>query len=511
MSEPREAPIITDRPTAAPDLSGRTLGEFRLLRRLGQGGMGQVYLAEQLSLRRQVAVKVMRPELAANALSYQRFKAEAEAVARLTHANIVQVYAFGEEAGLHYIALEYVEGRTLRDYLDKRGRVEVPLALSILRQAAAALQRAGELGIVHRDIKPENILLTRRGEVKVADFGLARCYEADRPTPRLTEAGTTIGTPLYRSPEQVQGLAVDCRSDIYSLGVTSYHMLAGRPPFRGQSAFELAIQHVRTEPALLGQTRPDLPEGLCALVHKMMAKDPASRYQTCAELLQDVNRLRAELSGQEVAAGSLPWHRRCSLLSGVAAGTVVVALLLGGTIAWLRHRPAQASQPSALESAGPFLTDREKHEQFLREAVAEYADPGSDRARLDLGLRHCLELGLFYLEDSRLLEADAFFLELMNSPRAVKAYATLGHLGHAIVLARQNRAAESNQLFLELVGKAGEVQPSADRLRFLLDQVRLRYQIALALEYNRANLPGHTLSTGLERYRLPQRFSAPGG
>src|SRR5262249_18263134 len=158
-------------PGAAPDLTGRVLGDYQVLRRLGQGGMGSVYLAEQVYLKRKVALKVLRAELAANPTALQRFKAEAEAVAGAPHANIVQVYAIGDFEGLPFMALEYVEGRNLREFVARKGSPDVLLALSIMRQVAAALQRAGELGIVHRDIKPENILLTRKGEVKVADFG----------------------------------------------------------------------------------------------------------------------------------------------------------------------------------------------------------------------------------------------------------------------------------------------------------------------------------------------------
>ena len=158
---------------AGPSLIGKTVGDFRVLRRLGQGGMGQVYLAEQVSLKREVALKVLRRDLARNETSLARFKAEAEAVARATHANIVQVYYIGTVDGLPFMALEYVEGKNLREYLAKKGPPDLPLALSIMRQVAAALVRAGELGIVHRDIKPDNILLTRKGEVKVADFGLS--------------------------------------------------------------------------------------------------------------------------------------------------------------------------------------------------------------------------------------------------------------------------------------------------------------------------------------------------
>src|SRR5262245_30055590 len=275
--EPTQPQSSTMTPVASAtgpgvDLTGKTLGDFHVLRRLGQGGMGQVYLAEQRSLKRKVALKLLRADLAANAVSLARFKAEAEAVARATHANIVQVYAIGECAGLHYMALEYVEGRNLREYLERKGPPEILVGLSIMRQVAAALQRASELGIIHRDIKPENILLTRKAEVKVADFGLSRCFAEDHRPLNLTETGVTMGTPLYMSPEQVEGRPVDPRTDIYSFGVTCYHMFAGQPPFRGTSPFEVALQHVRKEPQPLREIRPDLPDALCELVHKMMAK-----------------------------------------------------------------------------------------------------------------------------------------------------------------------------------------------------------------------------------------------
>src|SRR6476646_9255563 len=154
---------------------------------------------------------------------------------------------------MHFMALEYVEGRNLREYLERKGPPELLVSLSIMRQVASALQRAGELGIIHRDIKPENILLTRKGEVKVADFGLARCLTGDGPVLNLTQSGVTMGTPLYMSPEQVEGKPVDGRSDIYSFGVTCYHMLAGHPPFEGESPFEVALKHVRAEPTPLAE------------------------------------------------------------------------------------------------------------------------------------------------------------------------------------------------------------------------------------------------------------------
>src|SRR5262245_58126703 len=283
--------------TGEPDLTGQTLGDYRVLRRLGQGGMGQVYLAEQISLKRKVALKLLRSDLAANAVSLARFKREAEAVAKATHANIVQVYAIGEANGLHFMALEYVEGRNLREYLEKKGPPEILRALSIMRQVASALQRASELGIIHRDIKPENILLTRKGEAKVADFGLSRCFSDDAQPLNLTQAGVSMGTPLYMSPEQVECKPLDSRTDIYSFGVTCYHMLSGQPPFQGDNPFEVAVKHVQEMPIPLNQIRPDLPAELCALVHKMMAKKPAERIQTGGEIVHELVRLRDALVG----------------------------------------------------------------------------------------------------------------------------------------------------------------------------------------------------------------------
>lgn len=507
---------------ASVDWSGKNLGDFQLLRRLGQGGMGQVYLAEQISLKRKVAIKTMRTDLAVSAVSLQRFKAEAEAIARVNHANIVQVYAIGEEAGLHYMALEYVEGRNLREFVAKKGPPEMSLALRIMRQVAAALQRASELGIIHRDIKPENILLTKRGEIKVADFGLSRCFAGEQVNQNLTQSGITLGTPLYMSPEQVQGHALDPRTDIYSFGVTCYHLFAGQPPFAGQTPFEVALHHVQTEPVPLNEVRPDLPPELCAIVHKMMAKNLDKRYQTCTELLKDLNQFRETLAAQKTqlqAPASVrptvatsraettalaPAGRR-EWLVGLAAATVVLALLGGGTLAWLRGRaalpPPASSVPVAPE--GPLLTEQRRNEQFLREAVAKYANPGTDSARRDLGLRHSLELGLFYLKDDRLEEADQFFASLINNPAKVLSYRTLGRFGHAIVLARQDRALESNERFLDLVGDKAKLGP--EQVRFFLNQPQLRYEIARALEYNKANLRSQPLAPELERLREPPR------
>ena len=246
------------------ELSGVTLGDFEIQRLLGKGGMGEVYLANQISLNRPVAFKVLRSDLLANPTYLSRFEAEATAVAKLNHPNIVHVYTLGKIDSYRFIAMEYVLGTNLRDYLKKKGALDYPLALSIMRQAALAIGAAGELGLVHRDIKPENLLLTRKGQVKVADFGLCRDLDADRVN--ITQTGVTMGTPLYMSPEQAQGHETDHRSDLYSLGVTFYHMIAGVPPFRADTPLALALKHVRDKPASLAVHRHDIPPELDRLI-----------------------------------------------------------------------------------------------------------------------------------------------------------------------------------------------------------------------------------------------------
>ncbi len=215
------------------DLTGLTLDDFRVEKLLGRGGMGEVYLATQISLNRPVALKVLRSDFAANPTYLGRLKTEATAVAKLNHPNIVHVYTLGCVDDIHFIAMEYVQGTNLRDYIMKKGALDLPLAYSIMKQTGQAIGAAGEIGLIHRDVKPENILMTRKGRVKVADFGL--CRDQDGQGLHLTQSGVTMGTPLYMSPEQAQGHAVDHRSDLYSLGVTFYHMLAGVPPFRAET------------------------------------------------------------------------------------------------------------------------------------------------------------------------------------------------------------------------------------------------------------------------------------
>lgn len=275
------------------DLTGRTLGDFQVERLLGRGGMGEVYLARQVSLNRPVALKVLRPDVLSKPGYRERFESEAIAVAKLNHPSIVHVYAMTEVEPVLFIAMEYVEGINLREYVVKRGALDLAQALSIMKQTAQAIGAAGEAGIIHRDVKPENIMITRRGRVKVADFGL--CRQLDNEGPQLTQAGITMGTPAYMSPEQAQGYSLDHRSDLYSLGATYYFMLAGTPPFKADSPVAMALKQVREIPSSLLVHRPDLPVEIDRLVMKLMAKSPADRYQSAAEMLADLNKVRATI------------------------------------------------------------------------------------------------------------------------------------------------------------------------------------------------------------------------
>ncbi len=262
---------------------GDNLGAYRIERAIGSGGMADVFYAVHEGLRRPAAIKVLRASLATDDVHLQRFMQEARAAASLIHPNIVQVYDVGQEGEHRYIAQEYIPGSNLRQYLTDNGQMSIRESLSVLLQVLAALSKSAAVGIVHRDIKPENIMLTKDGDVKVADYGLARVLLSDDP--QLTRAGTTLGTPMYMSPEQIQEGKVDIRSDLYSLGVTLFHMLAGRPPFTGETPLALAMQHVQAEPPEISSLRIDLPPSLASLVKTLLVKDPANRFANPAEVL----------------------------------------------------------------------------------------------------------------------------------------------------------------------------------------------------------------------------------
>jgi eukaryotic-like serine/threonine-protein kinase len=273
-------------------------GRYELHRRLGRGGMAEVYLARDQLLDRPVAVKVLFPALATDAGFVERFRREAQAAANLQHPNIVSVFDWGEANGTYFIVMEYVEGHTLADTLRDEGRLHPDRAAEITADIAAALGFAHRNRVVHRDVKPGNVLITRDGGVKVADFGIARAI-SDSSDQNLTKTGSVMGTATYFSPEQARGAQVDPRSDLYSLGVVLYEMITGRPPFAGDSAVAIAYKHVQENPVPPRRIDPALPETLEAITLKCLAKNPANRYPSAQDLRAD---LRRYLDGSRIMA-----------------------------------------------------------------------------------------------------------------------------------------------------------------------------------------------------------------
>ena len=270
-------------------------GRYEVAQRVGVGGMADVYLAQDTKMGRQVALKILHPQYAGDESFVERFRREALSAAKLQHPNIVQIYDSGQQGDFNFIVMEYVEGRSLKDYLTEEGPLEIAEANRIAREVLTALAYAHRSGLVHRDIKPGNILMSDDGKVQVTDFGIARAEAGST----MTQTGMILGTAYYLSPEQAQGLQLDGRSDIYSLGVVVYEMLTGRRPFEGDSPVSIAYKHVREMPRPPSHHRADVPQPLEAIVMTAMAKRPEDRYSSAALMRRD---LEAFAAGREVTA-----------------------------------------------------------------------------------------------------------------------------------------------------------------------------------------------------------------
>jgi serine/threonine-protein kinase len=376
--------------------------------------------------------------------------------------------------------------------------------VSILRQVAAALTKAAEQEIVHRDIKPENILITHAGEVKVADFGLAR-MACEGDAQELTQVGMTLGTPLYMSPEQVEGKPLDSRSDIYSLGVTCYHMLTGAPPFQGETALAVAVQHLKKQARPLDELRPDLPAAMARIVHKMLAKDPARRYGTPQEVLRDLRKLQTEcvaaqwpddLAGWEPPGSELtlpalrapterldslmrkmavmaPRRRRFGLWLGVA---VLAAFLLGGLLAW-----STLGRTPLLPDVGLLHHDTPRKESALRqfyfasligteeawESVGRYF-PKEDY----LVARAKQQLARIYLREQRYSQALTVFEDLIIRGVGEEEFRVFGLTGKAGVLTLEGKYQESARVLQELLSMPNVRGKLKDpQMRQMLDSV----------------------------------------
>src|SRR5437660_7330530 len=263
-------------------------GRYRIMRKLGTGGMANVYLAEDQELGRRVAIKILDDRHAGDDQFVERFRREAKKAASLSHPNIVSIYDRGEAEGTYYIAMEHLDGRSLKELIVARGPAPVHVAIDYARQILAAIRFAHRHGIVHRDIKPHNVLVDAEGSLKVTDFGIARAGASSQ----MTEAGSIIGTAQYLSPEQAKGAPVDQTSDLYSVGVVLYELLTGVVPFSGDTPVEIAMKHLSAVPEGPSAQRGEIPRNLDLVILRALAKDPSDRYQSAEEMDADLERVQ---------------------------------------------------------------------------------------------------------------------------------------------------------------------------------------------------------------------------
>ncbi|MBC8352215.1 MAG: serine/threonine protein kinase [Planctomycetes bacterium] len=475
------SPSIPSSATPSPDtdLSGRQFGDYLVLRRLGSGGMADVYLAEQKSLHRQVAFKALHARLADDDIYVRRFHNEAQAVAALVHANIVQIYGVDCIDGVHFIAQEYVPGQNLQQLLSKRGTLSIAIVVNLMRQVAAALQKASDRGIVHRDIKPENILLNATGEAKVADFGLARIADLTNDTSvGITQVGITMGTPLYMSPEQVEGHEIDHRSDLYSFGISCYQMLTGHPPFRGDTALSVAVQHLKNDPRPIGELRSDLPAELGRIICKLLAKSVDDRYQNAAELLRELRELQVESSHEEWPTELGEWTTQ-QLLALTAARTAATqqlqtvmiaeaaatksrpisfwitvaafgAFLLGCAVAWI-NRPDSLLAHGEVPSVERFDTAAEQFSHAMQDgtesafqSVFDYFGEDAAAASESYVNKAKLQLAYLYSDQERTDEAMRLLAELSDQQTDLQLRA-MSLIRQANIHAQRSQIAEASQ------------------------------------------------------------------
>ena len=371
-------------PDSAADLVGQVVAErYHVLRKLGEGGMGQVYLAEHLRMGRKSAVKVMNPALSRDADAISRFNREASNASRISHPNVAAIYDFGETAdGLIYLAMEYIDGEPLTKLVERQGALLPARAGSIVRQAGEALAAAHDLGIVHRDLKPDNIMIARGRDgadiVKVVDFGIAKAAGSD--VQNVTRTGLIVGTPEYMSPEQLAGDPLDARSDIYSLGLVAFTMLTGALPFPSETAQESMIMRLTERPRSLAEMRPatNWPESVQRVIDRALERDAKARYGSAAELGRELEAALMAMPETSVsAAGTQPIMARTVPRTRVAAPDAAATVITNrpapdpGEVrqrSWLLPGLAAAGLVAVLSAAGAAFT-------MTRDELPDVAQP----------------------------------------------------------------------------------------------------------------------------------------
>ncbi len=470
------------------NLIGTRLDDYQILRRLGRGGMADVYVALHQTLDRQVALKVLRRQLASDAGYVERFRREARAAAKLKHPNIVSVFEVGRCNDYHYIAQELIDGGNLKDEVEQNGPLKPDAAIDVLRAVASALSAAHNASITHRDIKPENILRSLRGEIKVADFGLARLATGND----LTQVGLTMGTPRYMSPEQVQGKTADPRSDLYSLGCTMYFLLSGRPPFEADDALAIALQHMHETPPPLATARgatvrgrSDVPDWLLAIISRLMAKVPADRFASAEQLLAAVDQSAAAVFGNSALGGTAAAtvqlqqamrtetaRRRKQRLRWIALAALPLLACVGGAMVAAKQTPRSIQRLLSLEIVPQKATVEEQYlaaasrdDVLAWEAVSKYFPPSESEKYAAYAVKADLQRARLLSRTDRNDDAKSILRSISESPSIDRKYQVIA-LAELIKLTGED--SEESKLLREKLTQTYktllENQPDAQRI-----------------------------------------------
>lgn len=468
--------------TSSSNLIGTRINDYQVLRRLGRGGMADVYVALHQSLDRQVALKVLRRQLASDSEYVERFRREARAAAKLNHPNIVQVYEVGRSGDHHYIAQELIDGPNLKERVERQGPLDPDEAIGVLRAVSAALAVAHQAGITHRDIKPENILQSLRGDIKVADFGLARLGGGGD----LTQAGLTMGTPRYMSPEQVQGKSVGPSSDLYSLGCTLYFLLTGRPPFDAEEPLAVAIQHLQetSQPLAVVRGKNDIPDWLLAGINRMMSKSPDDRFASAVELSQwiagqsgattDVilpgGTAQATVMLQQAMAAEAARRKKARLKLILAIALPVAALAIGAVVATPQNprsitqlmRPDRVPAKESVEQQYLAAVSRNDIAGWM--AISEHFPPTANANNAAYAIKADLQLARLLIRQGRTSEATEILTRIGTNPASDNLYRVVS-LSELYDLAPPD-SKEASQIWDELrlaYQAVSENQPDATR------------------------------------------------
>ena len=438
-NDPASSPSRPEGDAGNASLTGSQVGDYHVLRRIGRGGMADVYAAQHGPLGRQVALKVLRHDLAGNQEYAERFRREAQAAAKLSHPNIVHVYEVGRVGNHHFIAQELVDGLNLKEQVEKYGPLTEEEAVAVLRAVTLALCAAHKEGITHRDIKPENILRSHQGEIKVADFGLARLQGGGD----LTQIGLTMGTPRYMSPEQVQGKLVDPRSDLYSLGCTLYYLLSGRPPFDAEEPLAVAMQHLNETAKPLSSIRPNVKyaDWLLAAINRLMAKNPEDRFASAGALAEWVGEqsglpteamtggtAEATIRLQRAMQAETLRRRQAHRNLAIAACVPILAGIVGAWLAMPRNprsvprllRPDRVPAKETVQQQ--FLAAVSRDDIAGWQAVREHFPPELNDTNASYAIKADIQLARLLIRQQRQDEASVILTRIAEDPAADRLF-----------------------------------------------------------------------------------------